>query len=218
MISESVPPRHTERAGRVLVVEDEPALAKVVANYLAHEGFQVRIALDGPTAVGAAHEFEPAVIVLDLMLPGFDGIEACRRIRGFSDAYILMLSARGDESDKVMGLAAGAGDYVVKPFGPRELVARVKALLRSPRASSLMSEPLPPPPGLDIDVVARTVRVDGALVDLTPTEFELLTALAARPDTALSRSDIIAAVWGSSGYGGSKNWQTMFPYRSPIPE
>ncbi|MCJ0902978.1 response regulator transcription factor [Rhodococcus sp. ARC_M6] len=201
MNPESVPPRHTEGASRVLVVEDEPALAKVVANYLAREGFQVRIALDGPSAVAAAHEFEPSLVVLDLMLPGFDGMEVCRRIRSFSDAYILMLSARGDESDKVMGLAAGADDYVVKPFGPRELVARVKALLRRPRASSLMPEPLQTPPGLDIDVLARTVLIDGSLVDLTPTEFELLAALAARPDTALSRSDIIAAVWGSSWYG-----------------
>jgi DNA-binding response OmpR family regulator len=190
-----------EGADRVLVVEDEPALAKVVANYLAREGFHVRTAHDGPTAVAAAHDFEPSLVVLDLMLPGFDGMEVCRRIRSFSDAYILMLSARGDESDKVAGLAAGADDYVVKPFGPRELVARVKALLRRPRASSLMSEPLPTPDGLDIDLIARTVRVDGAPVELTPTEFELLTALATRPDAALSRSDIITAVWGSSWFG-----------------
>ncbi len=190
-----------EGADRVLVVEDEPALAKVVANYLAREGFHVRIAQDGPTAVAAAHDFGPSLVVLDLMLPGFDGMEVCRRIRGFSDAYILMLSARGDESDKVAGLAAGADDYVVKPFGPRELVARVKALLRRPRASSLMSEPLPTPDGLDIDLIARIVRVDGMPVELTPTEFELLTALATRPDAALSRSDIITAVWGSSWFG-----------------
>ncbi|MFE4503952.1 response regulator transcription factor [Rhodococcus sp. NPDC056743] len=190
-----------EGADRVLVVEDEPALAKVVANYLAREGFHVRIAHDGPTAVAAAHDFGPSLVVLDLMLPGFDGMEVCRRIRSFSDAYILMLSARGDESDKVAGLAAGADDYVVKPFGPRELVARVKALLRRPRASSLMPEPLPTPDGLDIDLIARTVRVDRTPVDLTPTEFELLTALAARPDAALSRSDIITAVWGSSWFG-----------------
>ncbi|MCY4670461.1 MAG: response regulator, partial [Rhodococcus sp.] len=152
--------RPGEEPGRVLVVDDETALAKVVANYLTREGFTVRLAHDGPSAVRSVREFEPALIVLDLMLPGFDGMEVCRRIRTFSDAYILMLSARGEESDKVTGLAAGADDYVVKPFGPRELVARVKALLRRPRASSLLPKVLPTPPGLDIDVLARTVRVD----------------------------------------------------------
>lgn len=193
--------RPGEEPGRVLVVDDETALAKVVANYLTREGFTVRLAHDGPSAVRSVREFEPALIVLDLMLPGFDGMEVCRRIRTFSDAYILMLSARGDESDKVTGLAAGADDYVVKPFGPRELVARVKALLRRPRASSLLPKVLPTPPGLDIDVLARTVHVDNHPVDLTPTEFALLSALASRPDAAWSRAEIIASVWGSSWYG-----------------
>ena len=161
----------------------------------------MRLAHDGPSAVRSVREFEPALIVLDLMLPGFDGLEVCRRIRTFSDAYVLMLSARGDESDKVTGLAAGADDYVVKPFGPRELVARVKALLRRPRASSMLPEALPTPPGLDIDVLARTVHVDNRPVDLTPTEFALLSALATRPDAAWSRADIIASVWGSPWFG-----------------
>ncbi len=120
---------------QVLVVEDEVDLARVIAGYLQNEGFTVRQAHTGPDAVALAQQDSPALIVLDLMLPGFDGIEVCRQIRGFSDCYIIMLTARDDEVDKVLGLSMGADDYLVKPFSPRELMARVRAMLRRPRSA-----------------------------------------------------------------------------------
>src|SRR6266545_3146228 len=120
---------------RALVVDDEPPLVQVVAGYLAKEGFEVLSAGDGETAVAVARERRPDVVVLDLMLPGIDGMEVCRRIRAFSDAYIIMLTAKSDEIDKLVGLSVGADDYLTKPFSPRELVARVRAMLRRPRGA-----------------------------------------------------------------------------------
>ena len=120
---------------RVLVVDDEVPLTGVVSSYLVREGFDVSVAHSGPDAVESARELAPVLILLDIMLPGFDGIEACRRIRQFSDAYIIMLTARDEEVDKVLGLSMGADDYLVKPFSPRELIARVRAMLRRPRVS-----------------------------------------------------------------------------------
>ena len=117
----------------VLVVDDEQPLARIVGSYLEAEGFTVDLAHDGPSAVAAARASDPDLVVLDVMMPGFDGIEACRRIRAFSDCYIIMLTARDEEIDKVVGLSVGADDYLVKPFSPRELVARVRAMLRRPR-------------------------------------------------------------------------------------
>ena len=124
---------------RVLVVEDEPDLAAVGAAYLRNEGFEVDIAANGPEAVSMARALEPDLIALDIMLPGFDGLEVCRQVRAFSDSYVIMLTARDDEIDKVIGLSVGADDYVVKPFSPRELTARIRAMLRRPRG-------LPRPP------------------------------------------------------------------------
>src|SRR6266508_6022317 len=121
---------------RALVVEDEAPLARLLAGYLAREGFQATVCGDGQRAVELAREHDPEVIVLDLMLPGVDGIEACRQIRGFSDAYIVMLTAKAEEADKIVGLSTGADDYLTKPFSPGELVARVRALLRRPRTDT----------------------------------------------------------------------------------
>src|SRR6266542_1887370 len=121
---------------RALVVDDEPPLVQVVSGYLTREGFDVLTAADGETAVALARDSGPDVVVLDLMLPGIDGMEVCRRIRAFSDAYIIMLTAKSDEVDKLVGLSVGADDYLTKPFSPRELVARVRVMLRRPRAAS----------------------------------------------------------------------------------
>ena len=121
---------------RVLVVDDEVPLTGVIGSYLRAEGFEVSFAHNGPDAVALAREVDPVLIVLDVMLPGFDGIEACRQIRQFSDAYVVMLTAQEEEIDKVLGLSMGADDYIVKPFSPRELIARVQAMLRRPRAST----------------------------------------------------------------------------------
>ena len=184
----------------VLVVDDEVALATVVAGYLEHEGFTALQAHDGPTAVALAQKHRPDLIVLDVMLPGFDGVEACRRIRGFTDAYIIMLTARDEEIDKIVGLSVGADDHLVKPFSPRELIARVRAMLRRPRAVPV--NPAVTVLGdLTIDAEARKVTVAGTPIDLTRTEFDLLAAMADRPRAAFSRRQLITEVWGADWYG-----------------
>ncbi|MFA7323677.1 MAG: response regulator transcription factor [Candidatus Nanopelagicales bacterium] len=188
---------------RVLVVDDEIPLTGVISSYLVREGFDVALAHTGPDAVEVARSHRPDLIVLDVMLPGFDGIEACRLIRQFSDAYIIMLTARDEEVDKVLGLTMGADDYLVKPFSPRELIARVRAMLRRPRSSIAVSAPQPPMSiaGLEVDVQARTSLVDGHQVELTRTEFDLLAAMMARPHAVLSRRQLIEAVWGPGWVG-----------------
>ncbi|MDH4158770.1 MAG: response regulator transcription factor [Actinomycetota bacterium] len=194
---------------RVLVVDDEQALATVIASYLEREGFAVDLAHDGPSAVAAAREHRPDLMVLDVMLPGFDGIEVCRQVRGFSDAYIIMLTARDEEVDKVVGLSVGADDYLVKPFSPRELIARVRAMLRRPRtvtgaASGAEPEPESEPlvvGSLLVDTVAHRASLNGTPIDLTRTEFDLLAELAARPRAAFTRRQLIDAVWGAEWYG-----------------
>jgi DNA-binding response OmpR family regulator len=188
---------------RVLVVDDEQSLAKVVASYLERDGHEVHCVFDGPTAVSAARHTDPDVVVLDLGLPGLDGIEVCRQIRTFSDCYVLMLTARDEEVDKLVGLGVGADDYVTKPFSPRELVIRVRVLLRRPRvaAHSSSGEPTFAFGPLHIDVGAREVSIDGAPVILTRREFDILAALAARPRMVFSRRALIDAVWGDTWIG-----------------
>jgi DNA-binding response OmpR family regulator len=187
---------------RVLVVDDERAFADVVASYLRREGFDVDLAHDGPAAVAATREYRPDLIVLDVMLPGFDGIEACRQIRALTDAYVIMLTARDEEVDKVVGLAVGADDYVVKPFSPRELIARVRAMLRRPRTTPTSSSAPPVKVGdLAIDPAARVASVGGRPVELTRTEFDLLEHMATHPRVAFSRRQLIQAVWGGQWYG-----------------
>ncbi len=183
-----------EPGHRVLVVDDERSIVDLVRGYLERDGFVVTTAGDGPSAVTLAREAAPDVIVLDLMLPGFDGLEVCRQIRRFSPAYILMLTARGEEIDRIVGLEVGADDYLVKPFSPRELVARVKALLRRSRPPGAPASHLAP--GLTFDVERRLVQVDGLPITLTATEFDLLAALARDPGIVVSRSRLLDQVWG----------------------
>ncbi len=187
---------------KVLVVDDEVPLTAVVGSYLEREGFIVDVAHTGPDAVDAARDGRPVLIILDVMLPGFDGIEVCRQIRQFSDAYVIMLTAREDEVDKVLGLSMGADDYLVKPFSPRELIARVKAMLRRPRLSSQDGPSRLLALGtLAVDNESRAVSVDGIAVPLTRTEFDLLAAMIERPRAALTRRQLIEAVWGPDWYG-----------------
>jgi DNA-binding response OmpR family regulator len=193
-------------SSRVLVVDDEQSLAKVMASYLEREGHEVACVFDGPAALAAARRQPPDVVVLDLGLPGLDGIEVCRQLRTFSDCYVVMLTARGDEVDKLVGLGVGADDYLTKPVSPRELVARVRAMLRRPRTSAAggsQAEEQPPRTfgPLRVDVTAREVHVGGAPVELTRTEFDLLSALSARPRMAFSRRALIDAVWGEGWVG-----------------
>lgn len=191
----------TGRRGHVLVVEDDPAITHLLTEYLTREGFDVDTVGDGEHGVDLARDTRPDVIILDLMLPGIDGIEVCRRVRVFSDAYILILTARGEEVDRVIGLSVGADDYVVKPFSPRELSARVQALLRRPHLDQALEEPVRRFGGLVIDAAAREVTIDGVHVDLTRTEFDLLDTLSARPRIVFERRRLLEHVWGSDWYG-----------------
>ncbi|TAL23184.1 MAG: response regulator transcription factor [Frankiales bacterium] len=197
-----------DTARRVLVVDDEEPLAALVAGYLERAGFEVTLAHDGQVAVDLARQVDPDVVVLDLGLPTLDGLEVCRVLRTFSDCYVVMLTARADEVDKLVGLRVGADDYVTKPFSPRELVARVDVMLRRPRrpaAAPMPSAADEAPPrsigDLEIDVAGREVRVGGAPVELTRTEFDVLQALSARPRLAFSRRQLIEAVWGDNWVG-----------------
>jgi DNA-binding response OmpR family regulator len=181
---------------RILVVDDEAPILDLVRGYLEREGFLVETAADGPAGLAAVRTTSPDVVVLDVMLPGLDGIEVCRQLRTFSDAYVLMLTARGEEIDRIMGLTVGADDYLVKPFSPRELVARVKALLRRPRSDSTPAGGAAPA-GLDLDEARRTVRVDGHPVDLTALEFDLLALLAREPGVVVRRQTALDQLWGT---------------------
>jgi DNA-binding response OmpR family regulator len=182
---------------RILVVDDEPPIVELVCGYLLREGWTVDVAIDGPSAIEQARSNRPDVIVLDLMLPGIDGLEVCRQVRTFSDAYVLMLTARSEEIDRIVGLSVGADDYLVKPFSPRELVARIKAVLRRPRTTNRAASPAAIPAGLAIDEPRHDVRVDGTEIELTATEFGILAALAREPGLVVSRSALLERVWGS---------------------
>lgn len=185
------------QAFRILVVDDEPPIVELVTGYLVREGWVVENAGDGIAALEAVRRIDPDVIVLDVMLPGLDGVEVCRQLRTFSDAYVLMLTARGEEIDRIMGLTVGADDYLVKPFSPRELVARIKALLRRPRTGQAAT-PSGTPAGLEIDVGRRLVLVDGAPAELTALEFNLLAALARDPGIVVTRQSLLDQLWGSA--------------------
>lgn len=186
---------------RVLVVDDERALVGVITSYLEREGFEVVQAFDGPSAVERARQDSPSLVLLDLMLPGIDGIEVCRQIRQFTDAYVIILTARDEEVDKIVGLSVGADDYLVKPFSPRELIARIRAMLRRPRPSQAPAPESVVVGNLEVDLEARVVSVDGETVDLTRTEFDLLAAMVLRPRAALPRRQLIDEVWGADWYG-----------------
>jgi len=189
----------------VLVVDDEQNLLDLVQSYLEREGFTVAVASDGPAAVEAVRRERPDVVVLDLMLPGFDGLEVCRRVRQLSDAYVLMLTARTEEIDRVVGLEVGADDYLGKPFSPRELIARIKAMLRRPRGapSEPVASELPSPRRfgeLSIDESRHEVSLRGEALALTAREFALLIALAAQPGRVFTRTQLLEQVWGTEYY------------------
>jgi DNA-binding response OmpR family regulator len=192
---------------RVLVVEDEPVINDAVAERLRSEGFHVDQAYDGPGAVATAAEVDPDVVVLDVMLPGFDGHEVCRRLQATKPVPVLMLTARDDEADVLVGLAVGADDYLTKPFRMREVVARVQALLRRvDRAAQLAARPTARlvVGDLVLDTGTRRVTVGDAEVKLTPTEFDLLARLAAAPGEVLTREHLLAEVWDWPDASGTR--------------
>jgi DNA-binding response OmpR family regulator len=193
---------------RILIVDDEPNLVELLEGYLAREGYEIVTAGDGLAALDTARHFDPDLILLDVMLPGLDGFEVCRQIRQFSDAYILMLTARTEEIDKIIGLSVGADDYVAKPFSPREVVARVKALLRRPHLHNLPSADQTPDHDqaalrigdLEIQEAAHTVSRAGQPVELTAREFALLLTLAQHPGRVFTRAQLLERVWGDDYY------------------
>ncbi len=183
------------------MVDDDATVAEVVGRYLERDGFAVEVALDGEAALATAIADPPDLVVLDLMLPRIDGLEVCRRLRALAPVPVIMLTARGDESDRIIGLELGADDYVAKPFSPRELVSRVRAVLRRARG------PLTPPPtgapailvdgDLRVDVLAREASIGGQHVPLTAREFELLVFFMRHPRAAFRREEVMSEVWGS---------------------
>jgi DNA-binding response OmpR family regulator len=179
----------------VLVVEDEIEIARIVRDYLRNAGFEVIVVGDGGSAVASVRSAKPDLLVLDLGLPGRDGLDVAREIRRWSDTPIVMLTARGDETDRIVGLEFGADDYVVKPFSPKELVARVRAVLRRSRAAARGDE-IVRAGDVEIDTGRMRVSVGGAPVELTPTEFQLLATLAREPGRVFTRSQLLDAVHG----------------------
>lgn len=190
---------------KILVIDDEPSITKLVSAYLEPEGYEVFTASDGNAGLKAARAFKPDLVILDVMLPGMDGIELLSRLRRESEVYVIMLTARTEETDKIVGLSVGADDYVTKPFSPRELVARIKAALRRLKtvagsgvreAGSLLSFE-----HIRIDTGARTVHVDENPIELTAIEFDLLNALAENRGRVLSREQLLEKVWGGEYFG-----------------
>lgn len=186
----------------ILVVDDEPNIVNLVSSYLRQEGYEIYTAADGQSALKAARAFRPDMVILDIMLPGMDGIEVLTHLRRESNAYVIMLTAKGEETDKVVGLSVGADDYVTKPFSPRELVARVKSAFRrlqsqeSGRDDSLLLFD-----NLKINTGSRQVWVDDQLVEFTALEFDLLKVLAQHHGLVLSREQLLEKVWGHDYYG-----------------
>lgn len=190
-------PSPQDHVPRVLVVDDDPTVAEVVAGYLERGGYTVDRAEDGPGALDRAGAFRPDLVVLDLMLPGMDGLEVCRRLRAKGPVPVIMLTARGDEDDRILGLEVGADDYVTKPFSPRELVLRVGSVLRrssaarAPEAAATLRAA-----GLWVDPVARRATKGGAELALTLREFDLLAFLLRHPGQAFGREELMREVWG----------------------
>jgi two-component system, OmpR family, alkaline phosphatase synthesis response regulator PhoP len=196
------------RTTTILVVEDDQNIRDIIVENLRAGGFAVHAARDGPSGVAQALAVRPDLVILDLQLPGLDGLEVCRRIQQAFDVYVLMLSARSDELDKVIGLSIGADDYLTKPFSPRELLARVRAILRRTRTptspqSSVRAVTRPPLRFEDllIDPETREVRRGDAEIELTPREFDVLYALAEQPGRVFSRDQLLERVWGHDFVG-----------------
>ena len=200
----SVSTTHPTPGPSVLVIEDEKTLAGMIGAYLSRAGYQARVVHTGPEGVQAVRDQTPDVVILDLGLPGLDGIEVCRQIRTFTDCYVIVVTARKDAIDTLIGLSVGADDYVTKPFSVRELVARVQTVLRRPRTGTSRAhrqEPVWVFGELHVDSVGQQVHLAGDPVALTPTERDLLMTLAERPTMAFSRRQLIDEVWGDDWVG-----------------
>ncbi|MFF9622845.1 response regulator transcription factor [Streptomyces griseosporeus] len=188
------PGAEADAGARVLVVDDDPTVAEVVSGYLDRAGYVVDRAGDGPAALARAAAHWPDLVVLDLMLPGMDGLEVCRRMRGHGPVPVIMLTARGDEDDRILGLEVGADDYVTKPFSPRELVLRVESVLRRTRPAGTPG--ILRAGGLEVDPAARRAAKNGTELALTIREFDLLAFFLRHPGRAFAREELMREVWG----------------------
>lgn len=191
---------------KILIIDDESSIHAVVTAYLKTEGYEFQSAYDGPTGIAAARSFKPDIIVLDIMLPGMDGIELLANLRRESNVYVIMLTARSEETDKIVGLTVGADDYLTKPFSPRELIARIKAALRRLQNPSGKTDEtaILNFVHLRIDIGARRVWVGANLIDLTSVEFDLLLALAQHQSMVLSREQLLENIWGYDYFGDTR--------------
>lgn len=189
---------------KILVIDDEPSIVNLVMAYLKPEGYEVYTATDGPSGLKAARAFKPDLVILDIMLPGMDGLELLSRLRRESQVYVILLTAKTEEIDKIVGLSVGADDYVSKPFSPRELTARVKAALRRIQAGAGPESEMRVLAfrHMRMDAGARTVSVDETSIELTAIEFDLLKALAENHGRVLSRQQLLDKVWGGGTYFG----------------
>ncbi len=209
---------------RILVVDDEPGIREVIREYGEFNGYEIAEAEDGMSAVGLCKLNEYDLIIMDIMMPKLDGFSACKEIRKIKDTPIIMLSARGEEYDKLFGFELGIDDYVVKPFSPKELMARINAVLSRRNTSSQQTQSVMKFGGLEINMAARTVTVDGAKVDLTPKEYELLFYLVENKNIALSRDKLLSDIWGYDFFGDDRTIDThiknlrnnLGPYRDFI--
>jgi len=191
---------------KILIIDDEPSIHTVISAYLKAEGFDFKSAMDGSSGLSIALSYQPDIIILDVMLPGMDGIELLAHLRQESDVYVIMLTARTEETDKIVGLSVGADDYLTKPFSPRELIARIKAALRRIQTSPLVStdSQIINFAHIKIDISARRVWVDEHLIELTSVEFDLLLVLAQHQSMVLTREQLLEKVWGYDYYGDTR--------------
>ncbi len=209
---------------KLLVVDDEEKIREVIREYAEFNGYEVTEAEDGMTAVGLCKLNDYDLIILDIMMPKLDGYSTCKEIRKLKNTPVIMLSARGEEYDKLFGFELGIDDYIVKPFSPKELMARVNAVLTRRNASANAKSDIMSFKGLEINIPARTVTVDGNRVELTPKEYELLFYLIENRDIALSRDKLLADIWGYDFFGNDRTIDThiknlrnaLGPYRDFI--
>lgn len=209
---------------KILVVDDEPKIREVIKEYAEFSGFSVKEAEDGMTAVGLCKLNDYDLVIMDIMMPKLDGFSACKEIKKIKDIPIIMLSARGEEYDKLFGFELGIDDYVVKPFSPKELIARINAVLSRRKGSSAVPQQTLKFGGLEINIPARTVTVDGHKVELTPKEYDLLFYLVENRNIALSRDKLLSDIWGYDFFGDDRTIDThiknlrnnLGPYRDYI--
>ncbi|MHB8136294.1 MAG: response regulator transcription factor [Anaerolineaceae bacterium] len=191
---------------KILIIDDEPSIHTVITAYLKAEGYEFSSAMDGQTGLQTARTFKPDVIILDIMLPGMDGVEVLTNLRRESNVYVIMLTARAEETDKIIGLSVGADDYLTKPFSPRELIARIKAVLRRLQNTSNMADSNSSIEfsHIHIDTSERRVWVDEQLTELTAVEFDLLVALAQHQGMVLTREQLLEKAWGYDYFGDTR--------------